>query len=393
MPIGRPMPNLTLAARSLPGETDRMQPTTEGTLVAEELGREGFDELREAWDGALDRAGRPEPFYRHGFLCAWLDHFAPEAPLRVLVAREAGRLLAALPLVEDRPRLYGVRVRRLRAPANVHSNRFDLLLEPGREDALAALWSHLGATRGFDVLEISDVPEGGAARRLLDLAARSGLATGTWESMRTPYVSLGGGWGAVAARLDAKFRQNVRRRRRKLESRGKVEVERVEGGRALERYLEEGFELERSGWKGEGQTAIASDPVVRGFYAEVARNEALAGRLALYFLRLDGRPVAFQYGLGDAKNYWLPKTAYDESLADCSPGQLLTEAVLQDLAGRGGGEFDFLGPAMPWKSEWTASARVHHWLYVFNDTPRARALRRLKFGLGPLAKEVLRWKR
>lgn len=369
-----------------------MLPMKEGALVAEELGRHEFDHLRDAWDATLDRAGRREPFYRHAFLSVWIDTFAPEADFRLFVARDHGRLVAALPLIADEPRLYGIRVRRLRAPANVHSNRFDLLLEPGREDALHALWAHLRAAASFDVIELSDVVEDGAARGLLDLAEADGYRTAAWESMRTPFVPLDGGFGSVQERLDGRFRQNLRRRRRKLEQRGAVEVERVDGGRDLEHYLEEGFELERAGWKGRDWTAIACDPLTRGFYAEVARNEAMAGRLALYFLRLDGRPIAFQYGLCDGTTYWLPKTAYDEDLRDCSPGQLLTEAVLQECAARGVRELDFLGPGMPWKHDWTGASRGHHWLYVFNDTPRARALDRIKFAVAPCLKEVLRWK-
>lgn len=363
-------------------------------LVAHEVDRAGFDALAGAWDAVLDRAGRPEPFYRHRFLSVWLDHFAPQARLRVFVARQGGALVAALPLLEDVAWLFGVRVRRLRAPANVHSNRFDLPCEPGREaDALGAIWAHLRGAAEFDVLEIPDVPERGVARRLLDLAKADGLETGEWESMRTPYVSLEGGFAAVQGRLDARFRQNVRRRRKRLEQRGRVELERVEGGRALERYLEEAFALEAAGWKGRDRTAVGSDPLTRGFYAELAREEALAGRLALFFLRLDGRPVAFQYGLAGGATYWLPKTGYDEALHDVSPGQLLTEAVLRDCAERGYAEFDFLGPWMPWKADWTASVRVHHWLYAFRPTRAARLVRRLKFELAPAAREVLRWKR
>ena len=188
-----------------------MQPDPATTLVAEELDRVGFDALEDAWDAALERAGRSEPFCRHRFLSVWLDHFAPDLPLRVFVAREDGRLVAALPLVEDQPRLYGVRVRRLRAPANVHSNRFDVLWEPGRSDALAAVWAHLRASAEFDLLELPDVPEQGAARALLPLAEAEGFSTGAWESMRTPYIPLEGGWPALSARLDARFRQNLRR--------------------------------------------------------------------------------------------------------------------------------------------------------------------------------------
>ena len=369
-----------------------MQAVAERPLVAEEQDREGFDRLSEEWDAALDLAGRPEPFHRHAFLAAWHDTFAPDARLRLFLARDQGRLIAGLLLLEDQPWLYGVRVRRLRAPANVHSNRFDALCVPGGESGLKAIWAQVRATCDFDLVEIPDVPENGAARRLLDFADSEGLGVEQWESMRTPCVPLEGGFGAVWARLDAHFRQNMRRRRRRLEQRGKVELERVCGGRSLERYLEEGFALERAGWKGRGRTAVGCDAITRGFYAEVARREALAGRLSLYFLRLDGRPAAFQYGLQSSATYWLPKIAYDETLGDCSPGQLLTEEVLKDCAARGVRELDFLGPGMAWKREWTSAERIHHWLYIFNATARARAVRRLKFWAAPRIREVCQWK-
>lgn len=370
-----------------------MQRNAENTLVAEELGREELYRLRAEWDELAARAGRQDLFARHYFLRTWLDNFEPSARLRLFVARAGSRLLAALPLVEDRAVLYGVPLRRLRSPSNVHSNRFDLLADPARPDALPALWSQLCATSTFDLVELRDVAQEGGARALLELAGRDGLSVAAWESMRTPYIPLAGGFEKLWAGLDARFRQNLRRRRRKLEQRGQVEVERVDGGLALERALEEAFAVEQSGWKGEAQTAIGCDPVTRGFYAELAREAALRGELALYLLRLDGRAIAFQLGLVCGSSYLLPKTGYSEEHGDCSPGQLLTEEVLRDCCRRGLAEFDFLGPGMDWKRDWSQAARPHHWLYLLSRNARALAFRELKFGFAPAVKEVLRWRR
>jgi hypothetical protein len=370
-----------------------MRQITEGALIAEELTRPELDSLGPEWDEMVSRSRRPEPFTRYSFLRTWLDNFAPEARFRLLVARAGERLVAGLPLIEEPSRMYGIPVRKLRAPANVHSCRFDLVCEAGRVDAVEALWSHLKSTRAFDVLEIPDVPSDGDARALLPLAQADGFRVTTWESMRTPYVPLAGGFEAVWSKLDARFRQNLRRRRRKLEQRGKVETERVKGGPHLERYLEEGFALEDAGWKGRSGTAIARDPVLRGYYAEWARLAALRGELSLFFLRLSGRAIGFQYGLASGDTYYLPKTAYDEGERDCSPGQLLMEEVLRDCCERGLKELDFLGPSMPWKQDWTDASRPHHWLYVFGRGAKGAALCELKRSWVPAAKEMLSWRR
>lgn len=359
--------------------------------------RAAFMALEPEWNALVAQTGN-ELFYRHEFLRVWLDNFAPTAPLRILTLRDAqGALQAALPLLLERGTMYGAPVRQLVAAANPHSCRFDLIArEPER--AAQALLAHLRADRSWDLLRLNDVPETGAGRALLAAARAAGLATGTWESLQSPYFPLPASHEAFQATLQSKFKANCRRRRKKLEEKGQVRFERYEGGVELDAKLEEGFALEASGWKGQRGTAMAQDARTRGFYTELARESARSGRLTLYFLRLDDRAVAFHFGLTHAGRYLLLKPGYDESLRECSPGQLLMEEAVRDCIARGVREFDFLGPDMVWKRDWTDKVRAHTWLYLFNDTAFARALCAAKFRWAPAAKEaakevVSRWKR
>jgi CelD/BcsL family acetyltransferase involved in cellulose biosynthesis len=360
--------------------------------VIEVSDRTAFMALEPEWN-ALVAATSDEPFLRHEFIRTWLDNFAPEARLRLLTLRDGhGRLEALLPLVAQRASLHGVPVRQLHAAANTHSCRFDLVArEP--QAAAAAFLAHLRHDRSWDVLLLTDVPEGGAGWHLHEGAARAGLPVGTWQSLDSPYFPLPASHEAFQATLQSKFKANCRRRRKKLEEKGKVTFERYEGGLELEARLEEGLALEASGWKGARGTAIAQDRRTRGFYTELAREASYRGELALYFLRLDGRAVAFHYGLTHAGRYFLLKPGYDESLRECSPGQLLMEEVVRDCIGRGLREFDFLGPDMVWKRDWTDRSRRHSWLYVFAPSAFGRALCAAKFRFVPAAKEVVaRWK-
>ncbi len=361
--------------------------------VHEVTDRAAFMALESEWNALVETTSN-ELFYRHEFLRIWWDNFAPGARPRVLTLRDTdGRLSAALPLWEERTSMYGMPARQLSAMANVHSCRFDLL---AREPDLAAraFLSHLRETGGWDVLRLTDVPDGGAAWRLHAAAREAGLPVGEWESLQSPYIPLPASRDAYLGTLQSKFKANCRRRRRKLEEKGRVSFERVDGGLELEGRLEEGFLLEQSGWKGERGTAMAQDARTRGFYTELARDAAYRGRLALYFLRLDGRPVAFHYGLEYGGRYFLLKPGYDEGLKECSPGQLLMEEVVGACIDKGLHEFDFLGPDMVWKRDWTDKARRHTWLYVFNDSALGRALCAAKFRWGPAVKEVVsRWKR
>ena len=355
--------------------------------VEECPGRGAVDALRDEWDALLARGPVDLPFLTSGWTAAWLDAFAPGATLRVLVARDgAGRAVGIAPLLEERVR-GGVR---LSAPANDHSCRVEWILGPDVAGAVGALWAHLRDRMRWDVLLLRDLPRDGPTSVHLEaLAAADRHPCGRWESMRSPWVPLGG--GGVEAATSTKFQANLRRRARRLTETGAVAVRRVDGGEDLDAALDAFLALEAAGWKGARGTAIARDARLVTFYRAAARDAARRGTLALRALEVDGRPVAFHFGLVHGGAYLLPKTAYDEALGAVSPGQLLQREVLAECEARGLEAFDFLGPDMDWKRDWAPRHRPHDWLYVYRPGPRGRVMHTLKHRVRPALKEVLAW--
>jgi CelD/BcsL family acetyltransferase involved in cellulose biosynthesis len=348
----------------------------------------GFAALRAEWDALLAEGPVDQPFARHAFVAAWLDAFAPGRRFFVLVARgPGGRAAGMAPLLETHRA--GLTV--LEAPANDHSCRVEWALGADPSGAVDALWGHLRDRVRWDVLVLRDVPRDGPTATLVSAAAaRDRHPTGRWESLRTPYLRLGG--VPREKKASSKFVGNLRRRMRRLEEQGAVSYRRVDGGaEEVDAFLERFFALEAAGWKGDRGTAIAKDPSLVAFYRAVAHAAAREGWLALRSLELDGRPVAMHFGLLHAGVYSLPKPAYDEALGACSPGQLLFREVLAECEARGLGELDFLGPDMPWKRDWEPELRPHDWLHVYRPGPAGAALHAVKHRLKPLAKEVLSW--
>jgi CelD/BcsL family acetyltransferase involved in cellulose biosynthesis len=374
--------------RSL-AELETAAPAARRWRVEEVRGRAAFAALRAEWDALIARGPADVPFASHEWLSAWLDAFAPTAAPLVLVAREvAGRALGMAAFLEERRR----GVVRLLAPANDHSCRFEWALGPDPGTAVAALWAHLRDRVRWDVLVLRDVPRDGPTSTWLEPLARAdGHLAGRWESLRTPWIPLGG--KPAEERTGAKFRANLRRRARRLQELGAVAVRRAEAPGEVDAALADFLALEASGWKGQGGTAIALDHALVGFYARVARDASARGALAIRSLTLDGRPVAVHLGMVHRGAYLLPKTAYDEALAHVSPGQLLQREVLAECEARGLARFDFLGPDMPWKRDWEPEHAPHDWLYVYRPSLAGRAMHTLKHRLRPAVKEVLSWRR
>jgi CelD/BcsL family acetyltransferase involved in cellulose biosynthesis len=384
-------PNSSAGASLLPGDPPDKRPGINevGQTVDVHTDPEVFAALGDEWDALVERCGGGL-FYRHRFLQLWREHFAPGETLRILTQRTSdGLLTAALPLLLRRTRIYGVPVRELCSMANVHSGRFDLLAENPPEAARAFLGVLLEQA-DWDVLKLIDVPQGGAAEALLDAAGAAGLRSGHWPSMNSPYIDLPASWSEMEQTLTSHFRANMRRRRRRLAELGTISTDLCDGSdpASLKARLDEGLQLEAKGWKGRAGTAICQAADTLEFYTALARQAGYDGQLRLWFLRLNGQAIAFQYGLQDGTRHLLLKPAYDETHGAIGPGHLLIEMVLQDCIARGLQEFDFLGPDMPWKSDWANRRRPHGWLYLFRG-PRGRVVHGLKFRVAPMVRALL----
>jgi CelD/BcsL family acetyltransferase involved in cellulose biosynthesis len=400
-PAGSCVPPGTRGEAGVPGHNEPTEPVPapelfhadlESIQVSEVRDLAALDAMAAEWNALVVRTD-DQVFYRHEFVRCWLIHFAPTARLRILVGRDAGgRLVALLPLRAQRGKQYGFPVRQLLSLTNKHSCRFDLLAEDPKSASRAFL-AYLLKDTSWDVLRLADVPEGGAAWAVLDAAREAGLHSGTWQSARSPYMQLPSSAEAWQ-RQRGRSAKPLRRRRRRLEEKGQVTMERVTGAEGLAERLAEGVELERSGWKAQQGTAIAQGTRRLGFYTDLARVAAESGWLALYFLRLDGKAIAFQYGLEYSGRYLAMKPAYDEALSEVSPGQLLTEGLVQDCIGRGMREVDLLGDDAPFKREWTQVVRPHHWLFIYRNSFRARTMYRAKFRWVPVARRMVgKWVR
>lgn len=348
-----------------------------------------IDGLAAEWSALCD-ARREAPFYRPEWIRAYLRAFAPRAEVVLVTSRAAGRLGVVLPLIAELGTLGGLPVRKLRTAGNTHTCRYELISDPDAGEG--ALYSALAALLdepGWDVLEMENAPRGGALAQLVQLAAQQGCRTHAAAVLTPPYLDLTpceGQFERLLDRLDAKFRSNLRRRMRKLAAHGAV---RLAHSTRDDGRLQQFYALERSGWKGAERSAIACDDTTRSFYDEIAREAEHGGSLSLYALECGGRPVAMHFGLYREGRYHLLKTAYDEALRDCSPGQLLTHEALRDLVARGCREFDFVGGAAGWKSDWAPQSRPLDDLYVFRGWVGS-ALHALRFRLRPAVARAVR---
>ena len=329
-------------------------------------------------------------FLLHEWLENWWRHFGNGRRLAIFLARREGRLVAALPLMEQRERLHGLPVVTLRSMTNPHSCRFNALCGTGDEPAMEAIWGCLARrARPWHAMILEDVPsDAPLLAPMLRAAARDRAPIGVWHGGRVPYLTVEGTWEAYHATLSQKFRANLRRRRSRLLEQGEVGYRRITAPEEVPEALRAGLKLEGSGWKDEEGSSIASDPNLIRFYDRWAQIAASKGWLALSFLDVGGVPVAFDYSTCHEGRYYNMKIGYDPAWARYSVGQLLKEEILRRCFECGVSEYDFLGVTSTSKEDWKPSHRGHDWYFVYAPRPLGRLLHFLKFTATPALKRL-----
>lgn len=328
-------------------------------------------ELIGEWD-RLARDSGARAFARPGWILTWADAFAAGS-LRCLTARAGRELVGLVPVVAA-----GRSV--LRSATNSETPRFDPLV--------TAPWVLEAMTRqlpdGYRRLSLGYV----SAEDPIRSALREGPALDSRLLERvireSPYLRTEGDYETFEQdRLSVKRRQNLRRLERRLGELGRLEFKVVDPLDDLDRLdtlLDEGLELEAAGWKGDAGTAVKSRPDALSFYRSATRWAAEERMLTMYFLRLDGRPVAFSVGLRDGPVVTGLKLAFDERLRSHAPGVILQKRRLQScFSAPGVTRFEFAGEAEKYKLEWTDTTEEQIQLELFAPgrapAVEARALR------------------
>jgi CelD/BcsL family acetyltransferase involved in cellulose biosynthesis len=337
-----------------------------------------FDDLREEWDSLADRSGAT-PFQRPGWFEAWWPAFGV-GELQLLTIRGGGTLTGVLPLARRRGRVGSLTNWHTAINGGVYADR----------EAAEALSEALVSSRPAQArLRFLD-PDDPFVETFLAYGERRGASTLRRVMHQSPYVPIEGSWEDYERSLPKDRRRSIRRRERRLREMGELEIEVRDGSEKLDALLEEGFALEAAGWKGTKGTAILSDERTRGFYTDLCRWAAAAGLLRLVFVRLDGRPIAFNLCLEDGRAHYALKPGHDPELANYGPGALLMLRMVERSFSLGLERHELLGKSDEFKRSFAGdNAHERLELQAFSSTPRGAALRVVEGRLRPVARRLL----
>jgi CelD/BcsL family acetyltransferase involved in cellulose biosynthesis len=342
-----------------------------------------------AWDHLLSPDDPCAPFSSPAWMRAWFAAFGGGARLHVLVARQGDAIRGVLPLCETRPRFAGIPLRSLELLSNGHSPCADLIAAVGKEaEVKHAFLRHLqDGDPTWDTLVAPEVRSGARLEALhTDFPA---LQRDVQLQRESPYMRLDGDWEALRGNLSKNFQRVLRNNRNRMSRAGRASIELVEEPDAMAAALADMFAIGERSWQGSEGSAVGSTAANRAFYTGLVHGLGPSGWLRLWFLRLDGRRIAFEFHVAHAGVEFGLKTGYDREFESIGAGTFLDQSIVERLcAEKRWREYDLLGNADFYKRRWTPHARPHRRLLFFGTRGSGRLLSLWNLRLKPVLKQV-----
>lgn len=319
-----------------------------------------IESLRPHWDQLLSEFSGATTFSSWEWLTPWWRAFGERRKLLVLAfLDESSRLVGLAPLCVEKRKvtpLVDLQVVRFWGDGSGDSDNLDFPVRASYEDEVAdALLNWLAnESRRWDYCELNTMPEDSAVGNCLSRH----LSHRSWVSYRHRQtgsaILLPETWGAYLLQLSAKERGKVAYRRKVLEKKHQTRFYKCENQAELEVCLDALFILHQKRWHSAGEPGSFISAARRRFYSEMAALLLARRRLEFWFLDLDGKPVAAQFGFCFDHIFFSLQEGYDPLYSRDSVGYVLRAHVICQLIAAGVRRYDFLAGESASKTRWDA---------------------------------------
>lgn len=287
--------------------------------------------IRKEWETIYAESALRSPFLTFEFLCLWYNSFAAEDEIRIIRVESEGEIVGVLPM--QLCLQAGRRV--LKSITNHHCLHCSPLIRKNREtqfsDRLYPTFHEDGSS--WDVLRLGPFfsfnPEVQSVSE--PILSASGFRAG--RTVQPNYtINLQMTFEEYYQHvISSKLRTNLKRRRRRLHETGDGTFHHYQQDEAVA-HFDDFLQLEHSGWKGrEGSSILSLPENYQRYYRHLVRYLARRNELHLFFLALDGRPIAGAFGYTEGEVFHWFKIGYREEFRDLGPSNLLLLDIINFL--------------------------------------------------------------
>ena len=301
----------------------------------------GFEALAEEWNTLVHHSDTDTIFLTHEWQRTWWRFFSSGRELTLLALREQGTLVGIAPLyrqkLED-----GRTVIQLVGGTDI-CDYLNVIARPDYRDQVYQATFEFLATEltDWDEIDLHCIPATAPYQPLCAAALKQKLIVQRRVEDVCPVIPLPATWDDYLAMLDKKQRHELRRKMRRAAREADVRWYMTSDPNLLSEDVEAFFDLHRK--SSPDKEDFMSEPVMRGFFHEMARFSLARGWLELSFLLVNGEKAATMFCFGYNDRTLVYNSGYaPQRFGRLSPGIVLLGYHIQDSIAKGRTAFDFL---------------------------------------------------
>jgi len=336
-----------------------------------------FLKLEPIWNKILEQSDADSPFLTFEWISTWwrcfkdeIDSFGYEKSLHILLVKDKDKVIALAPLMTCKKRIAFFPCTIISNIVNWHSFKSSFILIEKKAEALECLLNYFKTFSNWDLIDLYYLPNESDSYLVLMKVLKKNkdyfCYVGEKPFLRSPHLPIETDWETFFASKRSKERNDITRKLRKLRNFKEFKIEKITSFKKGVSPINEIFEIEKNTWQFKNKTSMISKPALKKFYSQIAEIADKKGWLYFFILKINGKPVAFEYNLKYKNIVYNLKIGHDSNFNKLGPGIVLKYFVLKNTFKDGFKEFDFLGSDEEYKKRWTKHVRTHSHIVIFN---------------------------
>jgi CelD/BcsL family acetyltransferase involved in cellulose biosynthesis len=345
-----------------------------GSLVIEEINDiEKFRDLKEAWNDLLQKGSDNNIFLTWEWLFIWWQHFGGENKLRIVIIKEAGKIIGIAPLMQKKYRKGFLSVDVLENLCSEECDYSGIILAEKSHEVLTLLGKYVAKVIKDEnlIVRMYHIPENSTFLTLLreqyPLFSKS-LYLEEKPSSFCSYISLPATWDEYFNTLSPTGRRNIRRATRHLQKDHVVTFTKYSNGDELQERLDLLFQFHLKKWK----DSKFNQSEARNFYLDVSKTFIQNNWLEFSFLNIDGKPASLIWAFIYDNTFWGVTNVFDLNYSNYSLGQLHLMNSVENTIQYGLKKYDFLKGDEAYKFHWTDSKTDNFKITITEKSPRGK---------------------
>lgn len=332
---------------------------------------EKFYAMREEWNALLEKSGVKNPYLAHEWFSTWWKAYGSPKELFIIGVKDNNEYIVLAPLMKYKTKLTGIPVKAIGFIAN-HWAGSDFIIrdEHKSDEVVAEILKYMLKEKRIIILSYFN--QNSNTYLALDRILKTQKINYSHTNKETLYINLEGTWQEFLKKRTSSFRDESKKKRKRLEKLGVLEFSRFRVNFDIDKVLNDVKAVSDQSWQNKKGVAILSTQNGLDFYKKLTEEWMKQNVVDISLLKLNTKAIAYQVGFQINGKFCAFETAYCEEYHDFSPGLVVINTLLEQMfAEQNTKRFDF-GLSADYKKRWTESSNTVIDVVIYPKTLRGK---------------------